>query len=141
MTIKPLRNVFVALAVLALSACNGNETKVASESTAVPRFHALYDAGDFSTIYAEAHEKFREATSRADYDKFIGAVRRKLGRVKSTERQNWNVNVGTGGTRVVLTYLTKFEHGEGTESFTFLSDEGKPKLLGWHINSTALIVN
>lgn len=136
-----LRRLALAAALFALFACSGKEAVQQSESNAVPRLHELYDAENFDRIYADAHEKFRETTPKADYDKFMASVRRKLGRVKSTKREGWNVNVGTGGTRVVLTYTTEFERGKGTETFTFLNAGGHPKLLGYHINSNTLVVN
>ena len=133
--------VVVGLFVLA---CGGGEGKgglrTQAETKAVPDFHARYDREDFDGIYNAATAEFREASKKPDYDAFMKAVRRKLGKVKSSERQNWNVNVGTGGTRVVLTYATEFEHGSGTEVFTFLKRSGAPMLLGYNVNSNTLIV-
>lgn len=111
-----------------------------AETKAIPAFHAQYDREDFDAIYNSAAKEFREAAKKQDYDTFMKAVRRKLGTVKSSTRQNWNVFVGTGGRRVTLTYATQFENGSGTEIFTFVSRDGAPTLLGYNVNSNTLIV-
>lgn len=134
---RQLNKLVVCFGVLLVFGCSAGEAKKSAEAEAVPAFHAQYDRSDFETIYKNARNEFREATSRDDFDKFISAVRRKLGKVKSSSRQTWNVNVGTGGTRIVLTYETEFEYGKGIETFTFLNG----KLLGYNINSNTLIVN
>lgn len=131
----------IVAACLIFSACSGGEAREDVETKAVPRFHAHYDRGDFDAIYNEATDEFRNATPKADYDKFMQAVRRKLGPVKTATRDGWNVQVGTGGTRVVVTYNTQFELGSGVETFTFLRTKGDLKLVGYFVNSNALVTN
>jgi len=43
-------------------------------------------------------------------------------------------------TNVVLTFKTEFENGQGVETFTYRIADGSAILLGWHVNSNALIV-
>lgn len=136
-----LQPLLVAVACVVLSACSGGEAREDVETKAVPRFHAQYDRGDFDAIYNGATDEFRNAMPKAEYDKFMRAVRQKLGRVKTSARDAWNVQVGTGGTRVLVTYNTQFERGNGVETFTFLSTKGDLKLVGYHVNSNALIIN
>jgi hypothetical protein len=66
-------------------------------------------------------------------------VRRKLGKALSSERTNWKVNAGTGGTHILLFYKTQFEHGVGDEQFAFVNGKSGPLLVGYYINSNALI--
>jgi len=99
----------VVLAVLLLSAgCTANESKTTAEQ-AVPEFHARYNASRFDLIYQTADDRFRKAAPKNEYDAFMSAVRRKLGRVKSSDLQTWTVFVGTSGTKVTLVYNTQFE--------------------------------
>jgi hypothetical protein len=133
---RHLNKLLLCFGVLLVFGCSAGEAKKSAETDTVPAFHAQYDRSDFEAIYKNARDEFREATSRDDFDKFMSAVRRKLGKVKSSSRQTWNVNVGTGGTRIVLTFQTEFEYGKGIETFTFLNG----KLLGYNINSNTLIV-
>ncbi len=129
----------LCLGALFVFGCSAGEARSRAEEELVPTFHAQYDRNQFDAIYDGATDEFRKSTSKADYDQFMNAVRKKLGRVKSTSRQTWNVNVGTGGTRVVLTYDTEFENGKGSETFTFLQAGSEPKLLGYQINSNVLV--
>ncbi|MGN6182198.1 MAG: DUF4019 domain-containing protein [Thermoanaerobaculia bacterium] len=136
------RGAIALIALMFLFGCTAAESKETVETVAVPRFHTLYDSNDFDTIYNEADDDFRASSPKMDYDKFISAVRRKLGRVKSTERQQWNVFAGSGGMRITVTYKTVFENGEGTETFIFRKRKGKePALFNYQVNSNALIVN
>ena len=105
----------------------------------MPHFHAQYNAARFDQIYNEAAKEFRSASKKDEYDQFMAAVRRKLGAVKTTESQSWNVNVTPAGAQISLSYKTQFENGSGTEQFTWLDSGDGPKLLGYHINSNALI--
>jgi Protein of unknown function (DUF4019) len=134
---RHLNKLVACFGLLLVFGCSAGEAKKSAETDAVPTFHAQYDRSDFEAIYKNARDEFREATSRDDFEKFMSAVRRKLGKVKSSSRQTWKVNVGTGGTRIVLTYNTEFELGKGVETFTILNG----KLLGYNVNSNTLIVN
>ena len=128
-----------ALAGMLVVSCGAGEAKELAESKAVPEFHARYDRQDFTAIYVDATKEFRDAMAKPNYDEFMKAVRRKLGPVKSATRQNWNVNAGTGGTIIVLTYAVEWEQGSGTETFTFVRRGGVPKLMGYNVNSNTLI--
>jgi hypothetical protein len=50
------------------------------------------------------------------------------------------VNWTTSGTRVVLDYSTKFDAGDAAEQFTWKIAGNNAVLVGYNINSTALIV-
>lgn len=129
-----------AVIVLTLVVVGCSSEKVLSDAdAATAKFHAEFNASQFDAIYSDTTPKFRSISPKDDYARFISAVRRKLGAVKSTERKSWNVFVGTGGATITVTYATKFELGSGDEQFVWLRTRNGLKLVGWHINSNDLI--
>jgi len=108
---------------------------------AIPGFHALFDQEKYEEIHATASSDFTASTTPKKLAEFLGAVHRKLGKVRSTKQQNWKINNWNGRTFVVMVQETTFEKGIGTETFTYLMDEGKAVLQGYDIRSNDLIVN
>jgi hypothetical protein len=133
-----MRTLAVLFALLFAGCSMQADTKAAEQ--AVPRFHDLVDAGQFEVIYAESGEEFRKSISQDKFFAFIGAVHRKLGPVKATKPDGWFVNYNTSGTFVTLNYATTFVEGEGAEQFVFRLSGDKAVLVGYHINSSELIV-
>lgn len=132
MKLIPLLAIF--LAALILPSCNPVKDTAEAEKE-VPNFHSLYDAEDYEKIYDTAHPEFQSAQPKAELISFLTGVRGKLGAVKSTSKKGWQANSMNGQTNIVLTYATKFENGEGTETFTYRVKSGKATLLGWFIES------
>lgn len=130
---------FIAAAFTTLSGCSMSEDTSVAEQ-AVPRFHALLNAGKFEEIYNASSEDIKKATKQQDFIALLEAVHRKLGEVKSSERQAWKVNYQTSGTFVSLTYKTIYSEGEAAEQFVFLLKGKAATLAGYHINSNALIL-
>src|SRR4051794_19438814 len=118
--------------------CSAKESADRSER-AVEEFHSLFNAGKFDSIRSNATEDFRQAGPKSEYDEFMAAVRRKMGRARKSTRESWNVMVTTKGTRVALAYKTEFEHGNAQEHFTFIDEGSGPELLAYRINSNALV--
>ena len=102
-------------------------------------FHRLFNGSKFDLIHSNATDDFRKAGPKKDYDEFMAAVRRKMGRAGKSTRESWNVMVTTKGTRVALVYKTEFEHGSAQEHFTFIDKGSGPELLGYNINSNVLV--
>jgi hypothetical protein len=75
-----------------------------------------------------------------DFVALLEAVHRKLGELKSADKQNWNINFHTSGTFVTLTYKTSYSEGDAAEQFVYRIDGGAASLAGYHINSNALIL-
>jgi hypothetical protein len=64
-----------------------------------------------------------------------------LGTVRKSERSNFQIGRSTRrGTVVTLVYQTTFDQGAGTEQFLWHMRDNQPRLLGYHINSNALIM-
>jgi hypothetical protein len=101
---------------------------------------ALYEAR-FDEIYNRADPHFRQTTSIEEWRQLAEAVVRKLGTVKSAEEVNWHLNFTPAGTIVALEYETQYANGRAYEVFTWRFSGGDPSLLGYNVNSQALILN
>ena len=128
------------LAVLGtvLAAC-GSQKDIGAASEAVARFHAQLDNQDYATIYSQTDQRFRDSSSQPDFLALMNAVHSKLGKVTDATRQGFFVNYNTSGTQVRLTYATKFAGGDAQEEFIWAKNGDSFALLGYHINSLALI--
>jgi len=67
--------------------------------------------------------------------KLSNAVHTKLGKVRSSTAQSWNVGKYNLQTSVTIIEETTFEKGKGIETFVYFVDAKQVKLAGWHINS------
>jgi hypothetical protein len=132
---------FIALVALlaSLCACSISADTTAAEE-GVQKFHEQLDAGRFDEIYDQAADDLRQATTHDDFVAFVQAVHRKLGNTKSSDKTGWNVNYQTSGHFVTLAYKTTFDGGTAQEQFVFRLHDKAAVLVGYHINSTALIV-
>ena len=129
----------IFIGVLAITGCNPVKSTAEADKAAA-EFHALFDAEDFEQIFDTAHADFKASQPKKDTINFLRSVREKLGSVKSTNRTGWQANSMNMKTNVVLTFETEFENGQGVETFTYRVADGSAVLLGWHVNSNALIV-
>jgi hypothetical protein len=98
-------------------------------------------AQQFDQIYTETSDEFKKATTAQEFVDLLSAVDRKLGSVKRTTKNAWNVNFHSSGTFVTLGFKTQFERGAGDETFTYRLADGNALLVGYHITSNALITN
>jgi hypothetical protein len=125
---------------LSLAACSGTQKiNMAQEATA--HFHEMMSAGQFEQIYAQTDDTFKKATTAEDLTRFLSIMNRKLGIVKTSGRDAWNVGFTPSGTSVTLRYTTQFDHGTGAETFVYRFADGRALLVGYHINSIALMTN
>ena len=111
----------------------------ASEA-AVSRFHEQLDSENYSAIYTQADPKLREASRQADFTALMEAIHRKLGRVQTATRRQFFVNYNLSGMQIRLTYQTKFSGGDAEEYFVWGKSGQNLSLIGYHINSAALII-
>jgi hypothetical protein len=136
----------VALVVFACGGCalraskQGVPPEVAAVVTTVGEDA---DEGRYDKIYSEeADEQWRKDSTLEQTATVFGTVKAKLGRV--TNRQLHSAaeedrsNGKLPGHKFVLTYDTKFERGEGMETFTLVERNGRWWLVGYFVNSTAL---
>jgi opacity protein-like surface antigen len=131
--------IFITAVVIALAGCStGVGTKLAEQ--AVPKFHTMLDAGEFDAIYAATADDFKQATKREEFVSILEAVHRKLGNTKSADMKGWNINYHTSGTFITLNYATTYTEGEASEQFVYRLQDDKVLLVGYHVNSNALIL-
>jgi Protein of unknown function (DUF4019) len=135
----------VALLVLTIACDVGQQRQnnIPDEAQAtVDRVTADIEAGQDEKIYREAAEEWRRSSAPEQSKAIFETLRAKLGHVKERARQTVHDEQKTGGDaaghRLIIRYETKFEHGEGMETFTLLERDGRWLLAGYLVNSDAL---
>jgi hypothetical protein len=144
-----MRSLTVRLATLALAAsvtataCAGFAAKGTAE-TAVAKFHEQLDAEKYDEIWTETDEAFKKVSPQADFSALLAAMHRKLGRVTSTTQTYFfsqdRAGTASSGSFISLTYETVFAEGSGTEKFNYRVDGKNVRLVGYNVNSNALIL-
>jgi len=124
--------------VVGLAGC-GSVKDIAGASTAVDRFHDQLDKQDYDAIFIQADQRFRDASPQPDFLAFMNAIHTKLGKVTDATRRGFFVNYTTSGTQIRLNYATKFAGGNADEEFVWAKNGESYTLVGYHINSMALI--
>lgn len=130
---------FLLLSALVLSACNPIENLGEAEDQ-IDRFHSLYSNGKADEMYLMGSRRFRDATPLATLEGTVSVVRERLGKVESSEREGFNVNTTTAGTTTIVTMKTRFELGEGTETYTFIGNGENMQIEGWNVTSPRLMI-
>lgn len=105
------------------------------------QFHSALNAGQFEQICARASRQFRDSESQDKVVAFLQMVHTKLGQERSATMTGIRVNATTHGTYVITSYSTRFDNGPAAETFTWLRQDGALELVGYHVDSDALIVN
>jgi hypothetical protein len=103
-------------------------------------FHQQMASGDLAGIYNNADNRYRQAVDRTKSDALFSSIARKLGAPLDCKQGNTNISVGTSGTTIVSVCTTRFaKDATGVETFTWVKSGDTYRLLGYHINSDALI--
>lgn len=135
-----VRLILRSLILVALAGCStATDSRLAEQ--AIPNFHDMLDAGHFDEIYDASSDRLKQASTRKDFDTLLAAVHGKLGNTKSSSQRSFFINYGTSGTFITITHSTQFECGDGVEQFVYGLNDGKASLVGYHINSNALILS
>jgi len=96
----------------------------------------------YEKIYNEASELWRQDATLEQSVATLKTLRAKLGLVENrtlqsaTEQQNSSGPLQ--GRAYIVTYRTKFQKGEGMETFTLVERDGRWLLARYFVNSTAL---
>jgi uncharacterized protein DUF4019 len=133
-----LRLSFFIFASMLIIGC-GTQKDIEGASAAVLQFHGELDHQDYLSIYNSADARFRSASKQDDFVALMTAIHNKLGTVQQSSRQGFFVNYNTSGSSIRLTYTTKFSGGDADEEFLWSKSGDTFHLLGYHINSNALI--
>ena len=132
-----MRRLLIA-AFIFLSACSGGKDLVSAEKE-IDRFHADLNAGKDEQIHDRAGSDWKKTTTKPEAVQLFSAVRGKLGKFVSGKQEGWRVNYTTNGTIIVVQYNSKFDRADGVETFTFQKNGDAAQLVGYNINSKALI--
>ena len=135
----------IVLISLFLSACALSEERRAIppevEST-IGTITEEIEAERYEKIYNEASELWRQDGTLEQSSSTLKTLRAKLGVVENrmlqsaTEQQNSSGPLK--GRAYIVTYTTKFQNGEGMETFTLVERDNHWLLARYLVNSTAL---
>jgi len=134
-----LTSILLVLMTVTLGACGRLSQAKATGEKAVVNFHAVYNQGKIENIWNNADPSFRTATTKVKYEDLMQAIQRKLGQVVSTTNISWQMQSYNMKTSVLLSQTTTFEHGQGTETFTFGLDGTNAMLVQYNIQSIDLL--
>ncbi len=99
-------------------------------------------AGRYEKIYDEAADEWRRDATLEQSNKVFDTLKSKLGkpgnRMLHSASEQDSSNGQLAGHSCVVTYETRFERGEGMETFTLVERNGHWLLARYFVNSTAL---
>jgi hypothetical protein len=133
-----MRKSAVGVLLLLVAGCTGQQD-LSKADEAVAKFHNNLNGQQYERIYATSDQGLKAAAPKADAVKLFSAVHQKLGDYQSGKRTGWRANYNTSGNNLVVEYQSKFDHGDATETFTFVGPDKALRLFGYNINSAALI--
>lgn len=131
-----MRYVLVLAAALAVTGCSMGQD-MATTDAAVADFHAKMNNGQFAAIAAAAGPEIKNGGT--EFGDFVGKIHAKLGAFKSTTRQGFNDNVNNGDHTFTASYASVYATGPAAENFVFRLNGAKPVLIGYHVESAALL--
>jgi hypothetical protein len=132
----------LAILVVACSTNRGAQSVPAEVETTINRLTLEIAAERYEKVYNEAAEQWRQEVSLENSIASFKTLRSKLGAVETRTLQSAVEQENSGGAlkgRVyIVSYRTKFQNGEGMETFTLVEREGRWLLARYLVNSTAL---
>ena len=131
-----MRNFLIGGALVFVAACNPM-AQIGSADTEIDEFHQRFNAEDFDAIWNDASQDFKEATPRAEFERFMNQMRASVGTIDDKSRTGFNVNTNNGVTSTSINLETTYENGEGTETFIFVGPPEDLQLLNWNIDTNA----
>lgn len=131
-----MRFAIVLAAAAALAGCSMGQDMSATDS-AVADFYAKLNNGQFAAITAAAGPEIKNGS--ADFTQLVEGVHKKLGIFRSTSRQGFNDNINNGDHTFTASYASVYSSGPATENFIYRLNSGKPVLIGYHVESAALL--
>ena len=124
----------VAFLLLLLGTCGrGFYRDYRVASAAVELFHQRLDHADFDTIYTDASDSFRSASTKAALITFLQTTHQKLGNSGKASSLGFHVNWRNRQKFVDQVYNTQFAQGTAQESFDWVMENGNLRLYGYHV--------
>jgi hypothetical protein len=136
----------LSLLVLILGlACGSNRGSAAVPPEVESRIGTISEemaAERYEKIYNEASELWRQDATLEQSIAAFKTLRTKLGPIENRILQSATEQQNSGGPlkgrAYIVTYRTKFQNGEGMETFTLVERDGRWLLARYFVNSTAL---
>ena len=96
----------------------------------------------YDEIYNESSERWKNEVTLEQSNEVFKTLRTKLGKVETRTLHSATEQQNSGGALkghvYILTYQTRFERGDGMETFTLIEENGRWLLARYFVNSTAL---
>ena len=96
----------------------------------------------YEQIYNDSSDLWKNDVSLEQSNQVFKQLRTKLGKVENRTLHSANEQENSGGALrghvFILSYQTRFERGEGMETFTLIEQNGRWQLARYLVNSTAL---
>ena len=96
----------------------------------------------YEQIYSESSDLWKKDVTLDQSNEVFKTLRTKLGKVESRALHSATEQQNSGGVLkghvYILSYQTRFERGEGMETFTLIEENGRWRLARYLVNSTAL---
>jgi hypothetical protein len=135
----------ILLPVVFLSACALNQQRhgIPSEvEAAIGTVSEDISNERYEKIYNEASDLWKRNSRLEQSTEVFKTLKRKLGKVENRTLNSATEQHNSGGSlkghAYIVTYQTKFERGEGMETFTLIEYDHQWLLAGYFVNSTAL---
>ena len=136
--------VLLFMPVLTVAACRQAErSRVPSDVNEV-----ITNIGDqlaqerYDQIYTESSDLWKKDVTLEQSNEVFKTLRTKLGRVETRSLNSAVEQENSGGALkghvYILSYETRFERGDGMETFTLVEQNGRWLLARYFVNSTAL---
>jgi hypothetical protein len=145
-SVSSVQLILIALVFLVFSfACAANPGSRSLPSEVESTISTINDeiaAERYEKIYNDASELWRQDASLEQSTATFKALRNKLGKVENRTLQSAMEQQNSGGPlkgrAFIVAYRTKFQNGEGMETFTLVERDGRWLLARYFVNSTAL---
>ena len=134
------KQLLVFISLVALVGCSSS-SDVPTAERAIEAFHSELNVGDFNKVYDGGSAELKAATSREKFGRILNAVHSKLGLFTNGKSVGWNDNATTSGRYVTINYDANYQKASATENFVFRIDGSRAALVGYHVNSDALLLN
>lgn len=135
----------ILLSIPIVSACRepAERSRVPSEvQEVVTNIGDLIAQERYEQIYNESSELWKKDVSLEQSNEVFKTLRSKLGKVENRTLHSANEQENSGGVLkghvFILSYQTRFERGEGMETFTLIEQNGRWQLARYLVNSTEL---
>ena len=136
--------VLIILFTLIITSCGQAErTRVPSEvNEVITNIGEQIAQERYEQIYNESSELWKKDVTLEQSNEVFKTLRTKLGRVETRSLNSAIQQENSGGVLkghvFILSYETRFERGDGMETFTLIEENGRWLLARYFVNSTVL---